>query len=335
MGIFNKFTDTIFYKKDSELEIQIETLKKLLEKYPNNENLKHRLKICELGLYGENAIEFELKNASIGMYVLRDINLKYQDLTAQIDYIIITPGYIYFVECKNLIGNITVNNRGEFIREYYYNGKKIKEGIYSPIRQAERHIEVFKKIWTERKNGILDKIFREQRQAWFKPLVILSNAKNILNIKYAPKELKNKIIKSDALIDYIRKDIAKIDKSLLSDRKAMDIDAWTILENYNQTIHRNYEAEFLKMIKEENLSEFSNNNSKLKNDLLLFRKNRAKEKNIPAYYIFNNEELDKLLEIKPITIEELRKSKILPDIKINSHGKEIIKIMQNDMIKNN
>jgi len=80
MGIFDKFNDTIFYKKDNELEVQVEILKKLLEKY-NNEELKHKLRICELGLYGENEIEFELKNANIGMYVLRDVNLKYNDLT--------------------------------------------------------------------------------------------------------------------------------------------------------------------------------------------------------------------------------------------------------------
>lgn len=329
MGIFDRFTDTIFYKKDSELEVQIEILKELLKKY-NNEELEHKLKICELGLYGENEIEFELKNANIGMYVLRDVNLKYNDLTAQIDYIIITPGYMYFVECKNLIGNITVNDRGEFIREYSYNGKKFKEGIYSPIRQAERHVEVFKKMWSEKRNGLLDKLFREQRQSWFKPLVVLSNSKSILNVKYAPKELKNKIVKSDFLVEYIKNDIRKLDKDLLSSKKAMSDNAFAIMESYNQEIDRDYEEEFLKCVKEDSLL-YSYNNDKLKNDLILFRKNRSKEKNIPAYYVFNNEELDKLLEMKPKTIGELKNMKILADVKINSHGAEIIKIIQDNI----
>ena len=109
MGLFDKFTETVFYKKESELELQIEALKNIQLKYPNNEKIKHKLRILELGLRGEKEIEFELKNANIGMYVLRDVNLKYKDLTVQIDYIILTPGYIYFVECKNLIGNIYVN----------------------------------------------------------------------------------------------------------------------------------------------------------------------------------------------------------------------------------
>ena len=71
-----------------------------------------KLKLCELGLKGEKEIEFELKNSNIGMYVLHDINMKYEDLTAQIDYIVITPASMYFIECKNLVGNIRVNSRG-------------------------------------------------------------------------------------------------------------------------------------------------------------------------------------------------------------------------------
>ena len=58
------------------------------------------------------------------MFILRDVKIKYKDMTAQIDYVIITPVFIYYVECKNLIGNITVNDKGDFIREFTVNGKK-------------------------------------------------------------------------------------------------------------------------------------------------------------------------------------------------------------------
>ena len=49
--------------------------------------------------------------------------------------------------------------------------------------------------------------------------------------------------------------------------------------------------------------------------------------NIPAYYVFTNEELDKLIEVKPKTIEELTNSNILPAIKIKTHGEKIISII--------
>ena len=78
---------------------------------------------------GEKEIAYRLKKANIGMYVLHDINLSYEDLNAQIDYVVITKGPCFFVECKNLVGNITVTEKGDFIREYIIDGKKIKKGI--------------------------------------------------------------------------------------------------------------------------------------------------------------------------------------------------------------
>ena len=46
--------------------------------------------------------------------------------------------------------------------------------------------------------------------------------------------------------------------------------------------------------------------------------------NIPAYYIFSNDELNKLLEIKPKTLDELKNANILSPVKINTHGQQII-----------
>lgn len=45
---------------------------------------------------------------------------------------------------------------------------------------------------------------------------------------------------------------------------------------------------------------------------------------IPPYYVFNNDELDQLLEIRPQSVEALAKSNILPSIKNKTHGIEII-----------
>ena len=94
------------------------------------------LYIVKKGFDGDNEIAFQLKKSHIGMYVLRNIKVKHEDLTAQIDYII-TPVYTYYVECKNLVGNITVTDNGDFIRELNINGGKIKKGMYSPLRQVE------------------------------------------------------------------------------------------------------------------------------------------------------------------------------------------------------
>ena len=123
MGLFNwneKFNETIFLKKDSELEKKI----KVLEDLKNDEIFKERVEedllLAKLGLKGEQEIEFELKNSNIGMFVLHDISIKYDDLSAQVDYVVVTPAKTYFIECKNLVGDITINERGDFIRQFKY-----------------------------------------------------------------------------------------------------------------------------------------------------------------------------------------------------------------------
>ena len=214
-----RFKDTIFYKKDSDLQSKYDALTKLNSEYPNNDDLLEELYIVKNGLDGENEIAYELGKANIGMYVLRDIKLKYEDMTAQIDYVVLTPLYTYFIECKNLVGNITVNDKGDFIREFTINGKKIKKGMYSPLRQVEAQREVLRKIW-ESKTSKLKKFFASSHfNEWNRALVVAANHDTILNTKYAPKELKYKILRSDGLVRQLQYDFDHRDKNLFLDNK--------------------------------------------------------------------------------------------------------------------
>ena len=49
--------------------------------------------------------------------------------------------------------------------------------------------------------------------------------------------------------------------------------------------------------------------------------------NVPAYYVFTDEEMKNIISSMPKTIEELRSLKILSEIKIKCHGEEIIEII--------
>ena len=129
-----RFKDIVMYKDTSELQDKYNALIKLQKEYPNNKEINSELFVVKRGLVGENEIAYQLSKSNIGMYVLRDIKLKYEDLTAQIDYIVITMDFIYYIECKNLYGNITVNEKGDFIREFSSNGQKVKKGMYSPLK---------------------------------------------------------------------------------------------------------------------------------------------------------------------------------------------------------
>ena len=233
--MFDKFTDTIFIKKDSKLERQFQELNELIEKNPNDDDLQRKLKLCKYGLDGEKKIEFQLQYANIGMYVLHDINMEYQDLKAQIDYIIITPAKTYFLECKNLVGNITIDSNGNFIREYTYGDKKITEGIENPYTQAQRHVEVLKKIWMERNTGFLDKTLKLKNfDKWIVPLVVLAYDKSIINDSEAPEDIKKHVVKFDRLVDYLKNDINNTDKDFLWNKKQMEENAKAILTYYNR-----------------------------------------------------------------------------------------------------
>lgn len=236
MGLFTKFTETVFLKQDSELEKRVEALKKLKEKYPNNQDIINDLQIAQAGLKGEKEIEFCLKNANIGMYVLHGINLEIDGLSAQIDYIVITPAKCYLIECKNMIGNITIDNNGQFIREYEVNGKKVKKAIESPLRQSERHREILLKISYESKKSLFSKlIFQESTfEKYHKAIVVFANNAGILYNKYAPKEVKQKVIRSDELISYMKKDIDNTNKDMLDSQKEMEKYANAFLNRHKE-----------------------------------------------------------------------------------------------------
>lgn len=129
------------------LTTYLKQLEELLPKVKNDikEKIQKEIAITKAGLIGEENILFELKNSNMDMVVLRDIYLETKGgLGAQIDFVVITSKLVFIIECKNLFGNIEIDSKGNFIRTMEYGGKKHKEGIYSPITQNERHLNVIK-----------------------------------------------------------------------------------------------------------------------------------------------------------------------------------------------
>lgn len=322
LDIFDKFRDAIILKEDCELERKVKYLEELKNKNPNNKNITQQLYMAQKGLEGENEIIYQLKKSNIGMFILHDVNLVYEDLKAQIDFIVITPWCCYFIECKNLIGNISVNEKGDFIREYSFKGHKVKKGMESPYRQVQAQRDVYKKIWLKLQGKLKGFLFERNFESFHRVLVVAANGENILNTKYAPKEMKNNIIKADALIRKLEYDRDHSDRDLWDNKKSME--QWA-----NHFIKLNVEKEenFENVFEDCEDKVESSNTDILKERLIEFRKQRSKEKNIPAYYVFNNDELERILEILPKTYEDLKKSKILTDVKINSHGKDIVNII--------
>ena len=306
LDIFEQFRDTIFLKDNSTLQKRVKELESLLEKDPQNEQLQQELFLSKKGLKGEDEIAYQLKKANIGMYVLRDINIEYEDLKAQIDFVVITPWCCYFIECKNLMGNITLDERGNFIREYKYKGHSIKKGMESPYRQVCAQREVYKKIWMKIQGKIKTFLFEKKFEETYRVLVVAANGENILNTKNAPKDIKYEVIKADALIRKLEYDRNHSDKSLWDNRKemekwanhflALNVNNKDLIKNEKTTEEStNTEISDLMNIQIKNKSDFE----KIVNTLE-FRYAKTYSNYAPHEYVFEKEEGAKLEVIRQL-----------------------------------
>lgn len=205
MGLFDKIKEPVILKKENSANTQLEQLQQMLSTVTDAKvkaALEQEIKLVTAGIVGENTIMFELENSHMPIFVLHDLYLEYNGLSAQIDFLVVTRGRYFIIECKNLYGDITINNSGDFIRTVWNR----KEGIYSPITQSQRHLELIKQIRSnERGNFITKSLFERNFYENYRSVVVLANPKTVLNDRYAPKEICKQVIRGDQLIQYIKK----------------------------------------------------------------------------------------------------------------------------------
>lgn len=207
MGLFDHLKSPVFLKDNSNAEYQLSQLEELCASATGEtkQMIQQEIMLVQAGIAGEKQVHFELENSHIPMYVLHDLYLEHDGLSAQIDYLIITRKHQYVLECKNLYGDIEINSSGDFIRTFSYGKHKKKEGIYSPITQNRRHMDLIRQIRSEEKGLLFRSAFEKNFFQNYRSVVVLSNPKTILNAKYAKKDVRNQVIRADQLAEYIRK----------------------------------------------------------------------------------------------------------------------------------
>lgn len=198
MGLFSNH-EPIIMKEGSSVYDELAAIESLRGSLPDKAQagLDAYERSVKAGVAGEDRILYELKNSHMDMVVLQDLFLEHNGLTAQIDFMVLTRQRYFAIECKNLYGNIQVDAQGNFIR---YLGGGRREGMYSPITQNRRHLELIRAIRRDNHgvafNLIADRTFDDQ----FRSLVVLANPKTVLNDRYAPEDVKAQIIRADQLI---------------------------------------------------------------------------------------------------------------------------------------
>lgn len=331
MLIFNDtFKDTILYYSGNTLENKIKVLENKLKNTKSKEEklyLYEEIQKYKYGIQGENKILYELKNSHIPMYILHDINLEYKDYKAQIDFIILTKKNYYIIECKNLYGNISIDNKGNF---YRINNKN-KVGIYNPITQLDRHINIIRRYIEDRNNFIGKLIVKKIFDSMYHGIVVLANDNTVVEDKYAPKTVKNKVIRADKLIEYIKyiekntDSYASSEKDIISScnnilalcKKEETFDEEIPLLNINEDITDN--SKILNI----------NNDDEIRTNLKKYRLNKSRELNYKPYFIFSDKTLEDLINKKPKNKVELKLVEGFGDKKIEMYGIDIIKIINN------
>lgn len=328
MGLLQKKIGCVFLKETSDAETFIEKMNSLLAVADEStkKKIEKQIKLAQYGLEGENKVAYELKTSGIDMYVLHDIYLEIGDLTAQIDYIVVTRKLIFIIECKNLYGNIEIDNAGNFVRQF--GSSSPKEGIYSPITQNQRHLRVLKEIRKESKGNFLSKmVFEKNFDENYKSIVVLANPKTYLNARYAKKEVKQQVIRADQLVTYIKETNGSAKTESMSEKAMLEL-ANFYLEKHVQE-HSDYAKRYEEMIAQhETASGLSE--AELVQKLKEFRLQQSRKENIKAYYIFNDAQMQDLIAKNPQNKEELQAVAGFGKVKAEKYGDAILSILKGD-----
>ena len=328
MGLLQKKIGCVFLKETSDAETYIEKMKSLLAiaDESSKKKIETQIKLAQYGLEGENKVAYELKTSGIDMYVLHDIYLEIGELTAQIDYIVVTRKLIYIIECKNLYGNIEIDSMGNFVRQF--GSSSPKEGIYTPITQNQRHLRVLKEIRKESKGNFLLKMaFEKNFDANYKSIVVLANPKTYLNAKYAKKEVKQQVIRADQLVSYIKETNGSAKTESMSEKAMLELANFYLGKHVQE--HSDYAKRYEEMIAQ-NEPASKPNEAELVQKLKEFRLQQSRKENIKAYYIFNDAQMQDLIAKNPQNKEELQDVAGFGKVKAEKYGDAILAILKGD-----
>lgn len=226
---------------DKTKEIQI--LEKFINASTNDKQkflIKQDLSKIKNGYESEKdnsyLINFYLKDAK-NTVVLHDIRLEHNNLTAQIDHILINRVEIVVIESKSYAGILEIKDDGSF--EVDYSGTK--RTFLNPLEQNKRHTEVLKQFLD--KNGLLkNQIGQEitiKNQVIINPTTTIKNnilPKDILRADKFISDWKNKLETASFF---------KITKSLLSMKSQETINeiANLLIKNH-KPINFDYEKKY-------------------------------------------------------------------------------------------
>ncbi len=187
------------------------------------EDLERGIRLARAGVAGERKIVFELANSHYPLVFIHDLCLEHDGMRVQIDFLVVTPYHTLVIECKNLVGDIEIDSDGSFIRTFGRGRQQRREGVYSPIAQNKRHIELMKAIRMSGSGRAMRLAQRFVLDDYYRSVVVLANERTLLSADSAPKEVREQVIRADQLVEFIRRlDAGKSRKEIVESFREME-----------------------------------------------------------------------------------------------------------------
>lgn len=263
------------------------------------------------------------------MMILHDVYIEHKGFNAQFDFILITRNFFLVVEVKKYYGNITVNEKGEFIRTVNRGNRTVfKEGVYSPIRQVDRQVEVLRNMLVDHE------IIKETP---IRSVVAFANEKTVIDLKKAPANIRDRVVRVDGIVSFLEAELAKKSPVHFLDKR---------MENYAEYIKKQHIDKYVgEMSDDEEQYVFEEDVMVVKDDvkkenpsvnlrdgklevvLKKFRMTIANETGVKAFHIFTNKTLDELIDKKPTTLKELKTVSGIGEKKIEVFGARLVQVI--------
>jgi len=329
-----------FIRDACDAQVQIEKLQELKKtvSLAIAKQIELDIRMLAAGMNGENIVAYELKHSYLPILILRDLYLEYQGLTAQIDYVVIDTRFVLVIECKKMTGDIEVTNTGDFIRLFKNSAGKIykKEGIYSPLVQNERHLELIKHILCADMTSLTERKCRDLLHS----IVVFANPKTIVNMKYAQANIKKAIIRGDQLINHMKNlhyankngywfpedGMYRVAEVLLAHQQENRVD-YTLKYGASAQVSRSAEEKQTQQ-QPSPVAPTAIEDTPIYRELREYRLITSREEGIKPYYIYNNAQLAQIIALMPETLGELVQIKGFAEVKCNKYGAAIINIVQ-------
>lgn len=310
----DEITSPIFLKEFKECTDVLAYLYNLREDNndKNTDLINRDIKNIRYGLEGERATAFEIKNSFLPLLALHDIRLEYKSsLVAQFDFVVLTIKGIIIIEVKNLYGDIELTDEGEFIRVY----KENREGMYSPVTQNQRHLNILRNLLIEEE--LLNNIP-------INSLIVVTNPKTVLYKDKAPLDISEQVIRLDQMIEWMTSYINIDNKVNVPINKLYEIADFLLKNNKEKTIMPQKSYFPSNDTKKEVSTAINNKISKddlLRDKILEYREEISINTRVKPYCIFNDLVIDLIVKNKPKSIVELSS---IPGVNISDIYKDKI-----------